>query len=399
MMTTSISNVLHRRRLVAGASLVALSVAACSAASSGGSTAPATSDTQAATVAAPASDMDTSCRRLPTYPEAAIQTAKNDTYCKNIAPFYWEVGDGDSLLPIAAGGLTKLSDDGGPPESIARDTTLPIASASKFLFGAYAVERNRLALKLPANADHPTTPELDQAFHALTMRTGYDNMKSDLCALATKLDAGFTVGDCFHLGKNDTPSLLPDGSIDTVDFYYNGGNFQEYATNDIGLANADATALVDEYHRLLGADLNVAFDFPDLAGGMAMSAGDYAAFLRKILRGDLLISQYLDYAPVCTLPASEDNDAGPACPTAVSSPAPNRPWHYSWGHWIETDGTYSSPGKLGFYPWIDRCEKYYGVVSREDHTAAAYVASAECGADIRNAFFSGQPYESGAPVP
>jgi hypothetical protein len=404
MTHTMNSNVLRRRRLVAGAGLIALTAAACSAASSIGS--PEAADTQAATTApAPATGAvtdttDTSCRDLPTYPEAARLTAKNDTYCTDIAPLYWEVSDGTSLIPQAFGAIDKPSADGGPPATVGRGDEILIASASKLLFGAYVVEREKLALKLAINATQPVTPGLATAFNALTMRTGYDNMNSDLCALGEKLDPNFTVGQCFHVGKNDTPNLLPDGGVDNVDFYYNGGNFQEYATNEIGLGGATVDDLAREYHRLLGDDLTIAFKFPDLAGGLNMSAGEYAAFLKKILRGELAISDYLDYAPVCTLPASENTqDAGPSCPTAVSSPAPNRPWHYSWGHWIETDGTHSSPGKLGFYPWIDRCEKYYGVVAREDHAKGAYIASANCGTDIRNAFFTGKQYESGAPKP
>jgi hypothetical protein len=83
-------------------------------------------------------------------------------------------------------------------------------------------------------------------------------------------------------------------------------------------------------------------------------------------------------------------------------------WHYSLGHWIEDDplvgdGSFSSPGALGFYPWIDSNSTYYGLLVREDDTAetsGAYEGyqSAVCGRLIRRAWMSGVEQTGAAPV-
>jgi hypothetical protein len=81
------------------------------------------------------------------------------------------------------------------------------------------------------------------------------------------------------------------------------------------------------------------------------------------------------------------------------SPSPLA-WHYSYGHWVEDepgtgDGAFSSPGKFGFYPWIDASKTYYGIVAREDLTpggtiqTAPYYQSALCGRAIRKALLTG----------
>ena len=49
----------------------------------------------------------------------------------------------------------------------------------------------------------------------------------------------------------------------------------------------------------------------------------------------------------------------------------NQAWHYGYGLWVECHyqqwqtnctGLYSSPGKNGFYPWIDRQHGYFAII-------------------------------------
>ncbi|MFZ5550067.1 MAG: hypothetical protein ACOZJX_15345 [Pseudomonadota bacterium] len=67
---------------------------------------------------------------------AAEATARSqDNACKPIRPFYWEVGD-------AAGAQASGSvDEPGNDEHITAETVMNIASASKWLYGAYVVQR------------------------------------------------------------------------------------------------------------------------------------------------------------------------------------------------------------------------------------------------------------------
>jgi hypothetical protein len=55
------------------------------------------------------------------------------------------------------------------------------------------------------------------------------------------------------------------------------------------------------------------------------------------------------------------------------------------------DGSFSSPGAFGFYPWIDAARKHYGIVARYELSSDAYLHSVLCGQPIRKAFLSGVP--------
>ena len=81
---------------------------------------------------------------------AAQQTATTNSSCTAIAPFYWEIGNVDSILASGATG------DG----SVTRTTNMLIGSASKWLFGAYVIQ---------TRGGPPTTQDIPY----LTMQAGY----------------------------------------------------------------------------------------------------------------------------------------------------------------------------------------------------------------------------------
>jgi CubicO group peptidase (beta-lactamase class C family) len=284
--------------------------------------------------------------------QAATATATTNAACTAITPFYWEIGDQGSVIASGQAGV-----------AFSATTKMEIASATKFYFGAYVVER--LAANL-GSAD----------YKAMTMRSGYASFSYDACLTTT------TVDDCFHAGQNATYTAAKDGI-----FNYGGGHFQKYA-EDLGLGADDSTALAAEFAGVLGNELNISFRYPQLAAGMQMSAANYRLFLQKVLAGGLELHDHLGENPVAT-----------ACPDPTTgncySPAPEA-WHYSWGHWIEddsskpfNDGAFSSPGFYGFYPWIDAGKRYYGIVARYQISQTAYVESVQCGRRIRKAFLDG----------
>jgi hypothetical protein len=289
---------------------------------------------------------------------AAARSAADTTACRNIQPFYWEIGNRDGVLASGAAG------DG----SVTRDSVVAIASASKFVFGAYVIQRERG--RIDANTAK-----------FLHMSAGYTSLKALSCGRRVS-----TVQGCFEMEGNSGYSAANDNH-----FYYNGGHFQRWAV-DHDLGTLDRADLAAEYRRVLGADIPFDFGVLQLAGGLRMSAAGYAVFLRRIVSGQLLFKDYLGADPVCTLARS--------CPgAALFSPIPVA-WHYSYGHWVEDnpggDGAFSSPGAFGFYPWIDASKTYYGMVSRagrasraegpEGEGMGAGYASALCGEAIRRAF-------------
>jgi len=297
---------------------------------------------------------------LETRVAAAQATAKNGgNACAAIQPFYWEIGDADGRE--ASGSL--------PADNpvYASMTAMPIASASKWLYGAYVVERR----------DGAPTAE-DIAF--LNFTSGYTSLQA-----FPGCDVGGTVDECLAQGDNGDYHSEHDGL-----FHYNGGHMQTHASQAMGLGDADNAALTSAYADALGADIGVVFTQPQLAGGVTTTPAIYGRFLQRILSGDLAMRDLLGSSAVCTNPAT--------CATASYAPIPeSESWSYSLGHWVETDpvvgdGAFSSAGAFGFYPWIDAGKRWYGVLARVDvglDERAGY-ASAQCGRLIRAAWLDGQ---------
>lgn len=275
---------------------------------------------------------------------AASSAAQNDAYCAAIAPFYWEIGDGSCRL--ASGSIGGIYD--------AR-SQMNVASASKWLYGAYVAQT-----KATITAD-------DQKF--LHLSSGYDDFTN--CAGLP------TVGECAVAGSNGVYTASADGM-----FFYGGGHMEQHAANTgLGLATADD--LGRAVSSALGID--VSYFSPMVAGGAQTTPYQYAKFLQRVVNGRLKIAPLLGSEPVCTLPGT--------CATALSSPIPVD-MHYSFGHWVEDqpggDGSFSSAGAFGFYPWISADLSLYGIVARDVETGGSQgYASYLCGHAIRQAWVSG----------
>ena len=306
----------------------------------------------------------------------AAQTAANShAACTAIAPFYWEIGD-----------KTQTQANGSVGNRWAADTSMHIASATKWLYGAYVAELRRGQLT-PTDIQH------------LNFTSGYSSFKS--CGNALN-QPGETVASCAQNPDNNkqTPSHLGR-------FFYAGGHMQLHAAQQTPLANSGNAALALQINNMLKLDASAAdFEFaqPQLAGGAKTTPAVYAHFLRTTLRGELYISQLLGSHVVCTNPGT--------CPTAVSTPFPhNESPLYSIGHWVEPaakdgvssagegagDGAFTSPGLFGFYPWIDAGKQWYGIVARatlegtrsRDMAQQPYYLSMVCGREIRKAWMAG----------
>jgi len=294
--------------------------------------------------------------------DAATQTADTTTNCQAIQPFYWEIGDKDGALGSASTGDNSYN----------ASTVMPIASASKWVFGAYVAQ---------VRAGQLT----DADIAALTMRAGYTNFDELSCVrLVPSVQNAMTVNECFQLDNGNGFNNDYDANA-LGKFSYNGGHFQKLAV-DLGLDLHNNAALRTAYQAQLGSDFELSFGPPQLAGGMSTSAAQYAIFLRKILNNQLYMHDLLGTHSTCTNLLT--------CVDSLYTPVPaNREFDYSIGHWVETDsvigdGSFSSAGAFGFYPWIDATKNYYGVLARK----AAFGSgseSMECGRLIRKAWMTG----------
>ena len=291
--------------------------------------------------------------------EAALATATTNARCTAITPFYWEIGDVNGKLASGSVGTNA------PISS----TRMPIASASKWLYAAYAVER-RGAAGLSATEDVPY----------LNFTSGYSNFPLPTCP-----GDGGSIDECLAGIRGNLNAAEAAGRL----FHYNPGHMEKHASL-LGLGSKNGDTIGPEIRSMIGTDINITYTDVLLAGGGITDADNYARFLRKLLVGSptpLRIGSLLGAHAVCTLPR--------VCPTAVSSPNP-ADWQYSLGHWVENDEAsvkagmvgYSSAGALGFYPWVDASRSMYGIIARSSSQSDVQdgFESAQCGRLIRQAF-------------
>lgn len=309
--------------------------------------------------------------------DAAKATATGNTVCAEITPFYWEIGDRTGVLASGTGGNQSAP----APTAL---TEMPIASSGKWLFSTYVVEKQLGSL---SSADIAFLNLSSSYVNNSSMCEGYDTVSA---CLAKRGTFGGSRGD--SIGWAGT------------EFYYDGAHMQVLASR-IGLGDDDSAKLVADMKIVLGNDLDFAYNTPYLEGGARATAAGYARFLRKLRGGQypamsaLLGSNAVcafansteclsNYSPINQSRAFGRNDIG------------GEQWRYSLGHGVEDDpvvgdGAFSSSGKWGFYPWIDRSKTWYGVLARYDtaHMDAAidprqysYITSGNCGRLIRAAW-------------
>jgi hypothetical protein len=289
---------------------------------------------------------------LATRTAAATTTAQSAALCVAIKPFYWEVGDHSA--PLASGSIAGSASN---PKSYDATTSIGIASASKWFYSSYWVERTDGGLT-------------DEDIKFFNFWSGYTNFQ--FCS------PGDTVGSCLD-GQSGTLDPATENK-----FAYGGGHMQKHASLN-GLAAMNNTQLATEILSQVGPEIDFTYNSPQLAGGGQTAAAEYAKLLRKIVGGQLVMHRILGTHAVCTDPNT--------CAAAVNSPSPpGEQWHYSIGHWVEDDptvgdGAFSSPGAFGFYPWVDASKRYYGVIARDAFGGA--ISSVKCGRLIRKAWLTG----------
>lgn len=317
--------------------------------------------------------------------EAAANAAALGQSCTGLN-FYWEIGDANGNFRSGNGPV------GTQFTKVKATQSGYIASAGKWLYGAYVLEKTGGVLQ-----------EADKS---------YLNFTSPYHALRNCF--GKTVGDC-GADKNNPPTTGDAGK-----FYYEPGHMQAHAAQDASGLIGIKTLKAAQLGPVIASALHIAdlkYSGPVLAGDAQLNSVNYAKFLRQILNGTLKMKDSLGTAAVC---ASDDEGSGanlkkycgidglnaalysPPQPNAdlnagnpnVSPawPADGERWQYSVGHWVEKDGTFSSAGAFGYYPWIDKSKQWYGILARyEFGNFLAYQKSIVCGRAIRNAWLFATP--------
>ncbi len=326
---------------------------------------------------------------------AATATANNNPQCAapliNTA-YYWEIGDASGALisGVHADASGAALDPKGNP--ITSATNWSVASASKWVYAAYVVEVRGSGVIL---GETPSSVPYDIPY--LNFTSGYTYLgnfppNSATCKLTDTVD-----GCLAGLPAMPDPAVANAAAVGK--FWYDSDHMEEHATKIMGLGGDGINELQLAIQSQLGADFDFAYTDPLLAAGGYTSANAYGLFLRRILSKQYQMSATLSADAVCTnSTVSGCNAVAAQSPIAAASNNAEA-WHYSLGHWIEDDpvvgdGAFSSPGALGFYPWIDSGMKYYGIIARSDlnaETNGQYEGyhSAVCGRLIRHAWMTG----------
>ncbi|KAJ3410978.1 hypothetical protein HDV05_002955 [Chytridiales sp. JEL 0842] len=308
---------------------------------------------------------------------AAEAIARSHPDCIPLAPFYIEIGNSDTALFSIS--TNSTSNPSLPP--IRSTTALKIASASKWVFGA-------LVAQIRSGALSPSD------IQSLTMRTGYTNYAYGACAILKFRNP--TVNECWNaVNRNGTNSDFEQK--DAGVYYYGGGHYQQFLVNELKMGNATSRDLNAYLASNLGQDLSgITFDTPQPAGGLQTTPAIYGLFLRKLLTNSLLLGALLGSNPTCTNPlrclANSSSNLARFTPIPLTES-----WGYSLGHWIESDpnlgdGSFSSPGAFGFYPWIDSKKDWYGILAREVEGGVGdgvAIESVRCGRAVRAGWMSG----------
>jgi hypothetical protein len=290
---------------------------------------------------------------------AATQTANTNPACSGSAlpeGFYWEIGDRDGSW--VAGTVSGTN----TPAAL---QVIAIASSSKWIYSTYVLQKQ--------GSVRPG----DMPFLNFTSGYVFPALKATKEVLCGPNE---TVGQC--------AADVVQSSSAIGNFFYSAGHFQYHAANAMGLGSLGASALTTEVTSQVGS-----FDFTylqtNLAGGLNASASGYASFLRRMLRGEYVMSSQLGSNKVC-------GSAACAAGSILSPAPPNEAWNYSLGHWVEDDPVvgdhaFSSAGALGFYPWIDSTKTWYGVLARRAANPGGNqgFASLSCGRLIRQAWVTG----------
>jgi len=304
---------------------------------------------------------------------AAKATAANNPLCTAIMPFYWEIGDALAVMVSESEGVNST----GAP--ILGTTDLNVDSSAKWLYGTYVVQVRGSAANLTM-----------QDINFLHMTSGYTNMGGDNHPAGTcpSSDEPDTVNVCLTLDNpiNGLPYDYQNPATVGL-FDYDGGHFENHASQFTALGNTPNNRLGRTVAAQLGRGVSLTYSQPLLPGGANMTSAAYGKVLQNIVAGKLYMLDALGIDPVCTL-------ASATC-DALNSPIPWA-WQYSIGHWVEDDptvdddGAFSSPGRQGFYPWIEAGKTYYGLIGRAVVSSQPEgVLSTQCGQLIRHAWDTG----------
>jgi CubicO group peptidase (beta-lactamase class C family) len=253
------------------------------------------------------------------------------------------------------------------------DTSRLVASATKWVSAAVIMALvddgtlrldDKISTYLPYFSGDKTDMTLRQMF---SQTSGLDNQNEPPCLS----DSTTTLDLCARQIASTVVMDGPPGSL----FSY-GNNSMQAAGRMAEVASGRSwnDLFTQKIRKPLGlvSTLYVGQQNPRIGGGLMTTMNEYGKFLRMILNDGMYgATRVLSSAAIAEMQKDQTGDAD-----YDWSPAP--PYvRYGIGEWRDVhygmpDGSQiSSPGKFGFYPWIDRTRKIAGIYEIYDSSGSA----------------------------
>ena len=233
--------------------------------------------------------------------DAAAKKTASGRVCKEIQPFYWEVGNTKEILASGSYGQSdaKFNIDLSPRQQSY------VGSAGAWFASAWLIE------KAMEKQKHLTTEQID----LLRMRSPYTT------ALSANCTNSLTIKSCFgNLGGYRKPGINPP---DHYPFYFGAAHLQKLAM-DLRMGGSFASHLRQEILDTFGREnyYYASYETARLFDGLRISPEGYARFLRDTMAGKNQMSALLGTHSVCAYRAGDCKDD-----VIYAGAPPDKRWH------------------------------------------------------------------------
>jgi serine-type D-Ala-D-Ala carboxypeptidase/endopeptidase len=261
-------------------------------------------------------------------------------------------------------------------------TTIPIASASKWISGAVIMSLVDDGVISLDDTVSQYLPDWTGTEGTITIRQLFSHTSGLADSNDCLGDASMTLAQCVDLIR-DVGLVAPPGS----QFYYGGSSMQVAGRiAEVAIGKPWWQIFNERIRDRLGISSTFYWPIanPQIGGGVFSRVGDYAKFLQMSLEGgEFGGQQVLTPGAIQEMESDQTNGA-----PIVYSPHPDDR-RYGIGVWrdvVSASGQaiqVSSQGKFGVSPWLDRDRRYLGVFFVQDDLADVYLLVAQMQAQVR----------------
>lgn len=264
------------------------------------------------------------------------------------------------------------------------DSPIPIASSTKWVSAALILkilEKQKISLDLPIKKYLPSKllKEIDPKIHELTFRkllsfqsglvennkctySPFRWMNTKKCSEKIMTNPEFRSAPGFEY--NQMHMAVAGYIIELIEKKQWNQIFQDEFKSLYSIKNSEVTYYASPKKRKGSQN-------PLIAGGLVLQPKTYLDFLQTLVDGgkfkgkSYLSEQMINELHKDHFPSNNYKVYKTPFETSGDNP------HYALGNWYEGDDINSSGGAFGFYPWIDKKNRYYAIYVTEGNLREA----------------------------